>query len=98
MRQLVANLLPLVHASRHGFQCLRGYACIGIDAANAVVAACLKQQCTPLMGAALFAEYEAVLRRTALFEGCRLSADEREELRFPALKVVLPEDFLKELT
>lgn len=55
-------------------------ACLGVGAANAVVAACLKQQCTPLMGAALFAEYEAVLRRTALFEGCRLNADEREEL------------------
>lgn len=32
------------------------------------------------MGAALFAEYEDVLGRAELFEGCRLSAGERDEL------------------
>ena len=55
-------------------------ACLGLGAANAVVAACLNGQCTPLMSAALFAEYEDVLQRTALFEGCRLSVAERDEL------------------
>ena len=35
---------------------------------------------TPLMSAALFAEYEDVLQRTTLFDGCRLSAAERDEL------------------
>ena len=32
------------------------------------------------MGCALFAEYEAVLSRSELFEKCRLSASERSEL------------------
>lgn len=55
-------------------------ACLGIGAANAVVAACLNGQYTPLMSAALFAEYEDVLQRSTLFEGCRLSTTERDEL------------------
>lgn len=38
-------------------------ACLG-----QVVAACLRKQCQPLMGAALFAEYEDVMGRTELFE------------------------------
>lgn len=104
------------------------------------------------MGAALFAEYEDVMGRNALFEGCRLDITEREallniflstctwtrvyytwrpnlrdeadnhlvelaiagaarfivtrnlrdvsrmELRFPELRVLSPEDFLKEIT
>ena len=33
-----------------------------------------------MMGVALFAEYEDVLSRTALFRRCRLSASERSEL------------------
>jgi len=55
-------------------------ACLGKGAANAVVASCLRDEHTPLMGAALFAEYEDVLARAALFRTCRLSADERGEL------------------
>ncbi|MDO9244624.1 MAG: putative toxin-antitoxin system toxin component, PIN family [Rhodocyclaceae bacterium] len=55
-------------------------ACLGRGAANAVVAACLQGRCTPLMGAALFAEYEDVMGRTPLFQACRLDAGEREEL------------------
>lgn len=55
-------------------------ACLGEGAAHHVVAACLRGQCRPLMGAALFAEYEAVLGRTELFETCRLSLAERDEL------------------
>ena len=55
-------------------------ACLGKGAANAVVASCLRDEHTPLMSAALFAEYEDVLARAPLFRGCRLSADERSEL------------------
>lgn len=55
-------------------------ACLGTGASSAVVAACLDGRCAPLMSASLFAEYEAVLQRDALFEGCRLSTTEREEL------------------
>lgn len=55
-------------------------ACLGVGAANAVIAACLNGQYTPLMSTALFAEYEDVLQRATLFEGCRLTATERDEL------------------
>lgn len=55
-------------------------ACLGTGAANAVVAACLRGEHTPLMGAALLAEYEDVLSRVELFNKCRLSVAEREEL------------------
>ena len=55
-------------------------ACLGQGAAHHVVAACLREQCQPLMGAALFAEYEDVLGRSDLFETSRLSPDERDEL------------------
>lgn len=126
-------------------------ACLGEGAARHVVAACLRGQCQPLMGAALFTEYEDVLARAGLFNTCRLNATERDELldiflaacvwtriyfawrpnlpdeadnhlvelavaggarfivtrnlrdvarmelRFPELRVVSPEDFLKEI-
>ena len=55
-------------------------ACMGVGASNRVVAACLEGYVTPLMGTALFAEYEDVLGRQALFAGCRLTLDERGEL------------------
>lgn len=55
-------------------------AVLGAGAANAVIAACLNGQCVPLMGNALFNEYEDVFGRAALFEKCRLSPQEREEL------------------
>ena len=55
-------------------------ACLGQGAAHQVVAACLRGQCQPLMGAALFAEYEDVMGRTDLFEPCRLNPAERNEL------------------
>jgi len=45
-----------------------------------VVAACLRGQCQPLLGAALFSEYEDVLGRTELFNTCRLGSAERDEL------------------
>ncbi|NTU77376.1 MAG: putative toxin-antitoxin system toxin component, PIN family [Alphaproteobacteria bacterium] len=55
-------------------------ACLGQGAASKVVAACLRGQCCPLVGAALLAEYEDVLGRSALFAGSRLDAGERDEL------------------
>lgn len=55
-------------------------ACIGAGAANRVVAACLRGQATPLMGTALFNEYEDVLQRHELFERSRLDIDERNLL------------------
>lgn len=55
-------------------------ACLGTGASNAVVAACLRGEHLPLMGAALLAEYEDVLGREGLFRDCRLSAAERESL------------------
>jgi len=55
-------------------------ACLGSGAANQAVAACLLGKCTPLMGAALFTEYEDVLGRSELFERCRLTENERSDL------------------
>jgi putative PIN family toxin of toxin-antitoxin system len=55
-------------------------ACLGVGACNAVVAACLRRQCQPLMGTGLLAEYEDVLGREALFTSSRLTAPERDEL------------------
>ena len=53
-------------------------ACLGTGASNAVIAACLRGEHTPLMGTALLAEYEDVLGRAALFRKSRLTAAERE--------------------
>jgi predicted nucleic acid-binding protein len=55
-------------------------ACLGLGPSNAVLAACLRGEHAPLMGAALMAEYEDVLGRAPLWEKCRLSAGERSEL------------------
>jgi putative PIN family toxin of toxin-antitoxin system len=55
-------------------------ACLGTGAAAQVVAACLQGQVQPLMGTALFCEYEDVLVRSELFKTCRLSSAERAEL------------------
>jgi putative PIN family toxin of toxin-antitoxin system len=55
-------------------------ACIGGGASNAVVAACLRGDHRPLMGAALLAEYEDVLGRRSLFTRSRLTIAERSEL------------------
>jgi len=41
---------------------------------------CLEGQYQPLMGNALFSEYESLLHRSDLFESCVLKADEREEI------------------
>lgn len=55
-------------------------ACLGMGPASRVVATCLQGRCEPLMGAALFTEYEDVLGRPELFRTCRLSPSERNEL------------------
>ena len=55
-------------------------ACLGLGAPNQVIAAALQDKFTPVMGVALFNEYEAVLSRQALFEGSKLHASERSEL------------------
>lgn len=55
-------------------------ALLGTGAANALVAACLEGKLFPLMGAALFSEYEDVLGRERLFLKCRLSSAERDEV------------------
>ncbi len=55
-------------------------ACLGTGPSNALVAACLRCEHTPLMGTALLTEYEDVLGRADLFLKCRLTAAEREEL------------------
>jgi putative PIN family toxin of toxin-antitoxin system len=55
-------------------------ACLGAGAASAVIAACLRGQAVPLMGNALFNEYEDVLARTELFSQSRLNHEERSEL------------------
>lgn len=55
-------------------------ACLGTGAANTVVTACLTGRCLLLMGNALFSEYEDVFARPKLFEKCKLSHAERNEL------------------
>ena len=55
-------------------------ACMGVGASNRVVRECIAGRCEPLMGTALLTEYEDVLARQALFEGCRLGRSERDEL------------------
>ena len=55
-------------------------ACLGTGASKAVIEACLKAQCIPLMGNALFNEYEDVCGRDNLFVNCRLNRTERDEL------------------
>ena len=55
-------------------------ACLGAGASNAVVTQCLVGSALPLMGNALFSEYEDVLARSTLFAKSRLNAGERDEL------------------
>jgi len=55
-------------------------ACLGSGSASKVVRACLQGQAIPLMGIALFNEYEDVLARTELFIKSNLNHEERNEL------------------
>jgi uncharacterized protein len=49
-------------------------------ASRALLHACLLGRYQPLMGTALFLEYEAVMSRETLFATCRLTKEEREVL------------------
>ena len=55
-------------------------ACLGSKYSGEVVAACIRGDHQPLVGAALLCEYEDVLSRRDLWVKSRLSASEREEL------------------
>ena len=50
------------------------------SASRAVLRLCLERRCMPLMGEALYAEYEAVLGRERLFRDCALDERERAAL------------------
>ena len=50
----------------------------GEGASRKVLRRCLRRELEPLMGAALFAEYESVLGRSELFDRSPLDADQRE--------------------
>lgn len=49
-------------------------------ASRAALRLCLTRRCVPLMGEALYAEYEAVLSRERLFRDCALDSGERTAL------------------
>jgi len=49
-------------------------------ASREVLRRCFERRYQPLIGIALFAEYESVLERSELFEHCVLSAPERSRL------------------
>ncbi len=55
-------------------------AMMGTGPAHQAVAACLRRQATPLVGAALLAEYESLLRRLELERRYLLPAAKREAL------------------
>ena len=59
----------------------------GSGASRGVLRTCLEGRCEPLMGTTLFLEYEALLKREALFEHCSLTASEREALLDALLSV-----------
>lgn len=47
-------------------------------ASRSILRACLDGRLVPLMGTALFAEYESLLSREALFRGCLLDRGQRD--------------------
>ena len=56
-------------------------ACLSAGGASReVLRLCLNRRCLPLMGEALYLEYEAVLSRERLFRACALGLDERTAL------------------
>lgn len=62
-------------------------ACMGSYLSNQIIAHCLKGNLKPVIGVALFAEYEDVVNRNAIFKGCRLNKTERNELLDALLSV-----------
>lgn len=55
-------------------------ACLSAGASNAVVAACIRGEHTPLMGTALISEYEDVLTRHGISINSPLTGKERDQL------------------
>ena len=55
-------------------------ACMGSKPANTLVAQCLQGVFCPIVGTALFNEYETVLLCEEILTNCRLNVAEREEL------------------
>ncbi len=55
-------------------------ACLGHGAPAKVIGQCLRGRTVPLMGTALYLEYESVLERQPLFRHSALSAGQRDEL------------------
>ena len=53
---------------------------MGTGASSEIIRRCLTGQVTAAMGSSLMTEYEDVLSRHSLFDGCRLSIEERNEL------------------
>ena len=49
-------------------------------ASRAVLRLCLQGRCRPLIGEKLLNEFESVMGRAGLFQGCALTASERESL------------------
>jgi putative PIN family toxin of toxin-antitoxin system len=52
-------------------------ACIGRGAASKVIEACMLNRVEPIMGSALFLEYEDVLSRQSIFRNARLDSTAR---------------------
>ena len=55
-------------------------ACMGTGASARVVELCIRGSLQPVMGSALFLEYEDVLSRTSLMDGCSLDAQQRDDM------------------
>jgi len=55
-------------------------ACLGNGASCEVVERCIQGQFTPVVGTALYLEYEAVMQRKAIFRKSRLDEVERGDL------------------
>jgi uncharacterized protein len=55
-------------------------ACIGQGASARVLSGCFRGELTPLIGNALYTEFEDVLARDSIFKHSRLNASERSEL------------------
>ena len=62
-------------------------ACMGSRGSNRLIAACLQQRFTPLVGSALLAEYEDVIARENVFSGCPLNLAERNQVLNALLSV-----------
>lgn len=62
-------------------------ACMGSYPSNQIIAHCLKGNLKPVIGVALFSEYEDVVNRETIFDNCKLNQSERNELLDALLSV-----------